>query len=275
MRLRVGMVEAGDDSTTRQGCAPNFRPEASANPLALVASICLDGSLMLRLGLFLLVALSLPLRADPAADALVQKMVARDKVLVQHRRAYTYTVVETREKLDADGKTNSTSQVTMEIRGDKSPDYGTRSGQGMEASLKQAAREEPFNILDIISHYQFTRVPDEMWNGVLCYKIHFTPKENQPYNNREEKVANELAGDLWIDQADYSLLHNTGHLTQSVSVAWFFAAVHELNFDFDTMRLPNGDFGPSRIQYSFRVKIPFTQIYERHTRVMSDYRLTP
>ena len=231
---------------------------------------------MFRGFVFLSVAAMLPpLHADPAAEALVQRMVARDHVLVEHRAAYTYTVVETREKLDADGKMTSTSDVKMEIRGDKSPDYGTRTGQGMEASLKQAAREEPFNILNIISHYEFTMEPDEMWNGVLCSKVHFAPKENQPYNNREEKVANELAGDLWIAKLDDSLLHNTGKLTQPVSVAWFFASVKELDFDFDTMRLPNGDFGPSRIQYRFRVKIPFTYIHERHTRVMTDYRPTP
>ena len=226
--------------------------------------------------LFAMAALCLPLRADdPAAWALVQKMVARDKELVHRRAAYTYTVIETREKLDSDSKTLSSSDVKMEISGDKSPDYGTRTGQGMEASLKQAAREEPFNILHILPHYHFTMAPDEVWNGTPCYKIHFTPRDNQPYANREEKVANNLAGDFWIAKADDSLMHNTGSLVSPVPVAWFFASVHELNFDFDAMKLPNGDFGPGRIQYSFRVALPFFGIYERHTRIYSDYRPTP
>jgi hypothetical protein len=226
---------------------------------------------------FALTVLCLPLRADddPAAWALVQKMVARDKVLVQRRAAYTYTVVETREKLDDDKKTLSSSDVKMTVQGDKSPDYGTRAGQGMEASLKQAAREEPFNILHILSHYHFTMAPDEVWNNVPCYKIHFTPRDNQPYSNREEKVANNLAGDLWIAKSDYTLMHNTGNLVAPVSVAWFFASVHELEFDFDTIKLPNGDFGPGLIKYRFRVALPFFGIHERHTRVYSDYRPTP
>jgi hypothetical protein len=218
---------------------------------------------------------TLVLRADDTPEALVQKMVAQDKVLVRHRAAYRYIVTETREKLDADGKVTSTTTEKTDIRGDKSPDYGTRSGQGMEASLKQASREEPFNILHIISHYQFASMPDEMWNNVPCYKIRFVPKGNQPYNNREEKVANQLQGYLWIEKSDYSLLHNVGTLAEPVSVAWFFASVQELEFNFDTALLPNGEFGPSRIEYRFRVKIPFTQIHERHTRLMSDYRLTP
>jgi hypothetical protein len=229
---------------------------------------------MFRVLLFVLMGV-LPLCADPVADALVQKMVVRDKVLVQRRAAYTYTVVETREKLDASGKTDSSSKIKTVMRGDKSPDYGTRSGQGMEASLKQASQEEPFNILNILSHYQFTMKPDELWNNQPCFKVHFTPRENQPYANREEKVANGLQGDLWIEKADYSLLHNTGKLSGPVSVAWFLASVHELDFDFDTKPLPNGDFGPSLIQYRFRVALPFFEIHERHTRISSDYRLTP
>lgn len=225
--------------------------------------------------LLVLALLTLHLSAEETPEELVQKMVARDKVLVEHRAAYMYTVTETREKLDSDGKTTSSSTITTEIRGDKSPDYGTRSDKSMEGSLKQASREEPFNILDIISHYQFTTMPDEKWNNVLCYKIRFSPKADQPYQNREEKVANQLAGYLWIAQNDYSLLHNVGSLTQPVAVAWFFASVESLDFDFDTRLLPNGEFGPSHIQYEFRVSIPFTEIHERHTRLMSDYRLTP
>jgi hypothetical protein len=230
-----------------------------------------------RVLIFLALAvLGLPLHADdPAAWALVQKMVARDKVIVHRRAAYTYTVVETREKLDDNKKVLSSSDVKMTVQGDKSPNYGTRTGQGMEASLKQAAREEPFNILHILSHYHFTMAPDETWNNVPCYKVHFTPRDNQPYNNREEKVANNLAGDLWIAKSDYTLMHNTGSLVAPVSVAWFFASVHELDFDFDTMRLPNGDFGPGLIKYRFRVALPFFGIHERHTRVYSDYRPTP
>ena len=226
-------------------------------------------------GFFLGILLILPLHAVDSAEVVVNKMIQRDKVLVKHRAVYTYTVVEMREKLDADGKTTDTSNVKMQVKGDKSPDYGTRSGQGMEASLKQASQEEPFNILHIISHYKFEFAPNEAWNGVPCYKIHFSPKANQPYSNREEKVANGLDGYLWISKSDYSLLHNTGTLTAPVSVAWFFASVRELEFVFDAKPLPNGEFGPAEIQYRFRVKIPFTQIHERHTRLMTDYRLTP
>lgn len=216
----------------------------------------------------------LPVYADEPAETLVLKMVDRDKVLSQHRSIYTYTVGETREKLDGDGKVTSTDYNEVQIRADKSPDYGTRTGRGMEADLKKASKEEPFNILQIISHYNYKLIGKEDVGGVPCYKIKFTPKENQPYRNREEKVSNELAGFLWIAKSDYSLVQNTGALTKPVSVAWFFATLTEMEFLFETKTLPNGEPGPSRIQYRFRVKVPFMLIHERHTRVMKDYTIS-
>jgi hypothetical protein len=213
----------------------------------------------------------LPVHADEQAETLVHKMVARDKVLSQHRSIYTYRVEETRDILDEDGKVTTSDYNEVQIQADKSPDYGTRTGRGIEADLNKASKEEPFNILQIISHYNYKLIGEENVGVVPCYKIAFTPKENQPYRNREEKVANELAGFLWIAKSDYSLVRNTGALTKSVSVAWFFATLTEMEFLFETKTLPNGEPGPSRIQYRFRVKVPFMLIHERHTRVMKDY----
>jgi len=235
-----------------------------------------DYSVMKSTFIFLLLGILpfLPVYADEPAETLVLKMVDRDKVLSQHRSIYTYTVGETRERLDGDGKVTSTDYNEVQIRADKSPDYGTRTGRGMEADLKKASKEEPFNILQIISHYNYKLLGEENVGGLPCYKIGFTPKENQPYRNREEKVSNELAGFLWIAKSDYSLVRNTGALTKPVSVAWFFATLTEMEFLFETKTLPNGEPGPSRIQYRFRVKVPFMLIHERHTRVMKDYTIS-
>ena len=109
-------------------------------------------------------------------------------------------------------------------------------------------------------------------DGVDCYKIGFTPKPDMPYDNREEKVLNNVSGHIWASVQDYSLIKNEGSLMRPVSVAWFFATLREMEFHFDAMRMPNGDFGPGRLQYRYLVGIPFTQLHERDTRIMSNYR---
>ena len=84
---------------------------------------------------------------------------------------------------------------------------------------------------------------------------------------REEKVANELEGILWIDKNDFSLIKNTGRLTKPVDVAWFFVTVREIDFTFLSTLLLNGELGPKRIQYRFLVDVPpFWVFHEVHTR---------
>ncbi len=230
---------------------------------------------MFRLfSLALLALTALSVHAEESAEMIVKKMVARDKELVQHRSIYKYTVEMTREKLDDDGKVLSSSHEEMQMQGDKSPDYDTRKNKDVEGNLKQAAREEPFNILHILSHYDFKLDGNENVGGTPCIKVRFTPKGNQPYSNREEKVANELEGYLWISKADYSLVRNSGRLTKPVSIGWIFATMKELEFLFQARLLPNGELGPSQIQYRFLVQIMFLKVHERHTRVMKDYKVS-
>jgi hypothetical protein len=214
------------------------------------------------------------LQAQESAESVVQKMVERDKELVRNRAVYTYTVDETRQKLDPVGKVVSSSEEEEQIQGAPSPPKITPDNQDIETTLKQTAKEEPFNILKIISHYHYTLAGNEVVNDLPCIKIKFSPKDNQPYRNRDEKVANEIEGYLWITETDYTLARNSGKLTKPVSVAWFFATLQEMEFQFETKPLPNGDLGPSMVEYKFRVQIPFAQIYERHIRVTKDYRET-
>jgi hypothetical protein len=219
-------------------------------------------------------ALCFPALATPSADEIVAKVVARDKQLVQRRKAYDYDLDITREKLDENRAVVSTTREQMVVKGNRAPSYGTRSvGGNPEQEAQSAAREEPFELVNILDHYTYTLEGEEMADGVPCYKIGFTPKPDMPYHNREEKVLNNVSGHLWVSKSDYSLIRDEGSLIRPVSVAWVFATLRELEFHFDSMQLPNGDYGPKWLQYRYRVTILFTQMHERDTRAMSHYRL--
>jgi hypothetical protein len=216
-----------------------------------------------------------PARAQPAltAQEIVDRVVARDKLLQQRRKAFDYDLTITREKLDDRGAVTSRTVEHQVVKGDHRPDYGTRNDPGApEDAAKKAAHEEPFNLLDILGHYQYALDGEEEADGVLCYKIAFTPKPDMPYANREEKVLNAVGGHLWASKKDFSLVRNQGSLLHPVSVAWIFASLKQLDFQADTMPLPNGDAGPAQVQYSYDVGIPFSSIHERDTRRMSNYR---
>jgi hypothetical protein len=221
----------------------------------------------------LLVAMPISAKAALSADEIISRVVARDKELVERRKAFDYDVEITREKLDSNRAVVSTIREKMVVTGDRRPGYGTRSTTGdPEQEAQKTSREEPFELLKIIDHYIYTLEGEEKVDGVDCYKLGFTPKPDMPYDNREEKVLNNVSGHIWASKQDYSLIKNEGSLMRPVPVAWIFATLEEMEFHFDAMRMPNGDYGPGRLQYRYLVSIPFTQLHERDTRIMSNYR---
>jgi hypothetical protein len=226
-----------------------------------------------------IVLLALPLNglaatsSDLSADKIISAIVARDKVLVERRRSFDYDVDITRDQLDDKKAVVSTDKDKMVMRGDVRPSYNTRGSAGdPKAEAKKTAREEPFEFLKIIDHYNYKLEADQWVDGVECYTIAFTPKDDMPYANREEKVLNNVAGHIWASKKDCTVIRNEGELQRPVSVAWIFAALKEMEFHFDATRLPNGDYGPGRLQYRYLVDVPFTDMHERDTRIMSHYR---
>ena len=221
----------------------------------------------------ILVASAMMLRADPpTGEDMIRKISARDKELVQRRKAFDYDIQITRDKLNADNSVASSESEKVTMRGNVSPSYHTRDDKP-EEEAKQQSREEPFELLKIIDHFTYTVEGEETVDGVDCWRIHFVPKPDMPYDNREEKVLNNTSGYIWASKADYSLIRNEGSLMRPVSVAWIFATLRQMNFRFDAVLMPNGDYGPGRLQYSYLVDIPFFfDMHERDTRAMSNYR---
>jgi hypothetical protein len=209
----------------------------------------------------------------PTAEGIIGQVAARNQQLVQRRKAFDYDIEITREKLDENRAVVSTIREHAVVTGDLRPGYGTRSAPGHpEQEAQKTSREEPFELLKIIDHYTYTLEGEETVDGVDCYKIAFTPKPDMPYENREEKVLNNVSGHIWASKQDYSVIKNEGSLMHPISVAWIFATLSEMEFHFDAMRMPNGDYGPGRLQYRYLVSILFTQLHERDTRIMSNYR---
>ncbi|CAB4243159.1 conserved protein of unknown function [Methylacidimicrobium sp. AP8] len=212
--------------------------------------------------------------AEPGGEAerIVHRLAEQDKRLALRRRQFDYDLLIIRQRLDADRRIVSESKERVVVYADRAPDYGSRPEKGPEGETAKAAKEEPFEVLNLIDHYFYAIDGSETVNGVDCYKIRFTPKPNMPYRNREEKVCNAVWGHLWVSKEDYSLMRNEGFLGHPVSVAWFFARLYELHFRWESQRLPNGDWGPKEVRYRYAVHIPFGWLRERVIRQYRDFR---
>ncbi len=210
--------------------------------------------------------------AAPDVQSLVDQMVKRDAEMVQRRAGFTYDLSMTRSKLDKNNREGESKTEKRTMRGSEVIDYGTRKDNGVEQDLERASKEEPFELLKMMDHYTFRLEGEESVHGQPCWKVRYTPKKNMPFRNREEKVLNHVSGTLWIKQDDASLMRNRGKLIKPVSVAWFFATLGDLEFSYDSMKLPNGDYGPARVAYQFKVNIMLGEMRERHVRTMTAYR---
>ena len=201
------------------------------------------------------------------AESIVQKMIDKDQSLVSGRKHLFCRIEETVEDLDEDGELVDKKTFGRITRDEPAKNYAADDSHRLSNGEIEVSKEEPFSILKIMPRFNLEILPDEEVEGRLCHKIHFSPKGEQPYEGREEKVANELEGILWIDKNDFSLIKNTGRLTKPVDVAWFFVTVREIDFTFLSTLLPNGELGPKRIQYRFLVDVPpFWVFHEVHTR---------
>ncbi len=172
---------------------------------------------------FFIAATALVAADPPNAEDLIRKIAARDKVLIERRKAWDYDIAITREKLDSDDKVDSTEKDEGDDARQCFAELPHASGPARGGGAKQQSREEPFELLKAIDHFTYKVDAEETVNGVPCWRILFTPKPDMPYDNREEKVLNNTAGHIWASKADYSLIRNEGWLVRPVSVAWIFA----------------------------------------------------
>jgi hypothetical protein len=226
-----------------------------------------------RLILWIIVFAS-PLYSEEEASGIIRKMVQRDLELSRNREQLVCEVHEKKEDLDTDGNVISTEWTKWSPLPTSPNRYGVEDAHRLSNGKLEVSKEDPFSILQVMDHFTCVRAADEVVDSTLCYQIKFTPKDRQKYRTREEKVANQLEGVLWISQEDYSLVKNTGRLTRPVDVAWFFASVEEVEFSFESQVLPNGELGPKTIEYRFLAEIPpFLTFHERHTR-FSNYKST-
>jgi len=167
---------------------------------------------------------------------------------------------------------------------------GATGGRGLKASNKKSSDDDGDDssnkdvedakkvnaMLDmgkIAPRFKYSRMGDETLRNRNCYVVKFSPKKDQPFSSREEKVINKVGGTLWIDQNDFSIVQTRGKLTEEVDVAWFLATMKGLDFSYQTSELPNLNIPvPANFLMNFDLNIMGYRMAQRQTSVMGDYQ---
>lgn len=121
--------------------------------------------------------------------------------------------------------------------------------------------------------FKYVRMPDQTLRDRPCFVIKFSPKPDQPFNSREEKVINKVGGTIWIDQNDFSIIQTKGKLTEEVDVAWFLATMKGMDFNYETSELSSINIPvPSGFFMSFDLNIMGYRMAQKQVSQMTDYQ---
>ncbi|MBM4455260.1 MAG: hypothetical protein FJ411_02585 [Verrucomicrobia bacterium] len=252
---------------------------------------------------------NLPAQAPgPAVSEIIQNAIRRDEELRDLRQDFIYQLQVTTERLDDDNQVipDKTKTLSAKIKpgkditfsADFSDDADSKSdkssGQtrvaGGGRGLSQAQRDDDddedkdkqvedakkvnamLDMAKIAPRYTYQRLKDDTIRDRRCFVIKFTPKKDQPFSTREEKVINKVGGTIWIDQNDFSIIQTKGKLTEEVDVAWFLATMKGLDFNYQTSELGIADIPvPAGFSMNFDLNIMGYRMAQRQKNTMTDY----
>jgi hypothetical protein len=249
----------------------------------------------------------------PTVGEIIKNAIRRDEELRDLRQEFVYQLKVVTERLDDDNKVipDKTKTVSAKIKPGKDITYsadfnddsesksGDASGKSKVAGVgsgrnlrknsdddddddkdKQVEDAKKVNaMLDmakIAPRYNYQRQNDETIRDRRCFVIKFTPKKDQPFSSREEKVINKVGGTIWIDQNDFSIIQTKGKLTEEVDVAWFLATMKALDFNYQTSELGLANIPvPADFSMNFDLNIMGYRMAQRQKSSMTDYEKAP
>jgi hypothetical protein len=182
--------------------------------------------------------------ALPEGNALVKKVLAKQRTLEDALDTYTYDVLERRQELDKDGKAKTEKSRLYEVfyvRGAPvarkveegghplSPDAQKGEDARVARKVKDissdptAADREDIKLSRMLSRYDFKSVGREEVEGHVTVVMDFLPlpgKRDLAHDN----VLRAVGGRVWVDEAEEQLVRAELRNTSGIKWAWGLGA---------------------------------------------------
>jgi hypothetical protein len=230
----------------------------------------------------------------PEANPYVRALVAVQRRNEEALSLYTYDVDETREELDGDGKVarrRTRLYEVLQVKGRPvrrlvqrdgqplSPDererVERRTSERAEALRAGTAGGEPpgVRLSRILERYDFRAAGREEVEGRCALVFDFTPRPGD-FPLERDFVLKQLAGRLWVDEAERAVVRLELRNTGSVRVAFGLAAsVASARFRAEFVRLADGVWLPRRFEGSAAGrKLIFARFHVRDVMSFGNFR---
>jgi hypothetical protein len=161
-------------------------------------------------------------------------------------RRYSYNHTETTECRNGRGVLKKTESTESHHRaGDPATDEPKPVDAPPKKKGKASAKGEKKAPLqldeELFKRFQFEVTGRETIEGRAALKLVFNPLRNQPEHSLADRFISRIAGQAWVDEADYSLVKLSFHMTEPVKVIGGLAGlVRALNFQLERTRTADG-----------------------------------
>ncbi len=189
-----------------------------------------------------------------SANEIIGRAVQRARTTPTGQDAYTFTKTTVEEERDEQGQLKDSKKQHSEFicrngafvkkssTGNLSVDNEDGASTKMD-SEKNKKRKDYLDLLtpELVQKYIFSLVNRTTVNGRAVYEIGFRPRaQKMPAQDLKERILNNAAGTLFIDEAEFELVRADISMNSEISVGGFLGALKRAAFTVERVRLDTG-----------------------------------
>jgi hypothetical protein len=227
----------------------------------------------------------------PDIRRLMQKVQEHQKQLDKIRESYTFTSMQTRQDIDANGQVKKTETEEDEVvfvnshvvartvkkNGQPLSDHDQqketeRVTKLVEKAEKTPPEQPPLSVSRVLEIMDVRNEQRVNFRGRTTIVFDFVGRKDAKTHGLAENASKKLQGTIWIDEADCQVAHLEAIFIDNFHVAGgLFADVQKgSNFHFD-QELVNGDLWlPTGVEETMQARVLLLKNLRRHT-IERDY----
>lgn len=203
----------------------------------------------------------------PAATEVTRRMVERAQQIAGQSQQYAYDKKTLIEELDSQGGVvKSTVKVhrvkliaglpfsrLVQIQGRELSEEELKKENRREEEFRQkttsidmkkmAERKEAWLTPQLIDKFEFVMRDRKVFNGRPALLLDFTPKSgNMNTKTIQDKILSQMAGSVWVDEAEAETAKFSVGLQKPVSIGWLgmLGSLSQCNLEVERIRTPDG-----------------------------------
>jgi len=245
--------------------------------------------------------------AKPDVNEIMRRAIDKDIVNWQAAKDYTFLEHTTEDKLDGNGRVQSSKSETSEImvlygepferliqkddqplsakeqkKQDDKFDEETRkrANETPEQREKRIAKyekereEDRAFVREILNAYTFTLSGEEVLHGRNTWVIDGTPRDDFKPQHKDAKILPKIKPRFWIDQLDYTWAKVRGDVTDTISFGLVIARLHKgTTFELQQTRVNDEVWLPQAVDVRLDARVALLKSLNEEVHVTySEYK---